>query len=203
VHETLTSDRARGALAERDITTVYRLLTEAGVAQRQIADVTGQPQSEVCEILKGRRVMAYDVLVRIANALDVPRGWMGLGYGGDASPPPSPVEEVDEGMKRRALLAVGSVALLGSPVLGDLLHIPAPTPTPLSSRLGAADVAAIRSLTTELRTVTRSYGGGADVATSVRSGPCRSCRCLPAARSGPSWARRWPTCTPWRLVLRG
>jgi len=70
--------------------------------------------------------MAYDVLVRIANALDVPRGWMGLGYGGDASPPPSPVEEVDEGMKRRALLAAGGVALLGSPVLGDLLHIPAP-----------------------------------------------------------------------------
>jgi transcriptional regulator with XRE-family HTH domain len=181
VHETLTSDRARGALAERDITTVYRLLTAAGVAQRQIADVTGQSQSEVCEILKGRRVMAYDVLVRIANALDVPRGWMGLGYGGDVSPPPSPVEEVDEGMKRRVLLAVGSVALLGSPVLGDLLHIPAPTPTPLSSRLGAADVAAIRSLTTELRTVTRSYGGGADVVTSVAQ---RSLPLMSVAASG-------------------
>jgi hypothetical protein len=32
-HKALTSDRARRALAERDITTVHRLLTEAGVAQ--------------------------------------------------------------------------------------------------------------------------------------------------------------------------
>lgn len=169
VHEVLTSERARRALAERDITTVYRLLTEAGVAQRQIARWTGQSQSEVCEILKGRQVMAYDVLVRIANALDVPRGWMGLGYGEDASSPPSGAEEVDENVKRRALLAKSSVALVGFPVLGELLHIPAPpaTPTPLPTRLGVADVAAIRSLTAELRALTRGYGGGADVVTSV------------------------------------
>jgi transcriptional regulator with XRE-family HTH domain len=180
----MTSDRARRALAERDITTVYRLLTEAGVAQRQIAKWTGQSQSEVCEILRGRQVMAYDVLVRIADALDVPRGWMGLGYGEDASAPPCPVEEVDEDVKRRVLLAVASVALVGSPVLGKLLHIPAPpaTPTPLPARLGAVDVAAIKSLTTKLRTVTRAYGGGAEVVTSVaqRSLPLMS---VPASAS--------------------
>ena len=58
VHEALTSHRARRALAQRDITTVYRLLNDAGVAQRRIAELTGQSQPEVCEILKGRRVMA-------------------------------------------------------------------------------------------------------------------------------------------------
>ena len=107
--------------------------------------------------------------MHIANAFNVPREWMGLAYDEDVSPPPSPAEEVDEDVKRRALLARGSVALLGAPVLGDLLHIPAApaTPTPLPSRLGAADVAAIKSLTAELRTVTRGYGGGADVVTSV------------------------------------
>lgn len=33
----LTTEAARRALAERDITTVYRLLTQAGISQRQIA----------------------------------------------------------------------------------------------------------------------------------------------------------------------
>lgn len=47
-------------------------------SQRQIAQLTGQSQSEVSEILKGRRVMAYVVLVRIAEGLGVPRAWMGL-----------------------------------------------------------------------------------------------------------------------------
>jgi transcriptional regulator with XRE-family HTH domain len=169
VNEALTSASARRALAERDITTVYRILKETGVPQRQIAHLTGQSQSEVCEILRGRQVVSYDVLVRIAEGLDVPRSWMGLAYGEDASPPSPSVEEVDENVKRRALLATASVALLGAPALGNLLHIPAPpaTPTPLPSRLGAADVAAIRSLTTELCTEARAYGGGADVVTAV------------------------------------
>ncbi len=68
------------ALALRDITTVYRLLRAAGVSQRQIADLTGQSQSEVSEIIKGRRVMAYDVLKRIADGLGIPHGHMGLAY---------------------------------------------------------------------------------------------------------------------------
>ena len=49
----LATERARRALAARDVSAVYRLLTESGVSQRQIADLTGQSQSEVSEILKG------------------------------------------------------------------------------------------------------------------------------------------------------
>src|SRR2546427_11611121 len=70
----------RNALAAREISTVYRLLRRTGVSQRQIAAMTGQSQSEVSEILKGRQVMAYDVLARIADGLGVPRGYMGLAY---------------------------------------------------------------------------------------------------------------------------
>ena len=51
----------RQAVAARDISTVYRLLRRVGISQRQIAALTGQSQSEVSEILKGRQVMAYDV----------------------------------------------------------------------------------------------------------------------------------------------
>ena len=69
----------RQALAVRDIGAVYRLLQRFGVAQRRIAALTDQSQSEVSEIIGGRRtVVSYDVLVRICDGLGVPRGWMGL-----------------------------------------------------------------------------------------------------------------------------
>jgi predicted XRE-type DNA-binding protein len=66
-------DEMRAALAGRDINTVYRLLMEADVSQRRIAELVSQSQSEVPEILKGRHVQSYDVLVRIAQGLNVPR----------------------------------------------------------------------------------------------------------------------------------
>ncbi len=68
------------ALAARDVGTVYRLLQRVGVSQRRIAAMTGQSQSEISEILGGRRVSAYDVLVRIAEGLGIPRGRLGLAH---------------------------------------------------------------------------------------------------------------------------
>ncbi|MGH3951534.1 MAG: helix-turn-helix domain-containing protein, partial [Pseudonocardiaceae bacterium] len=70
----------REALAARRISSVYRLVRKTGISQRQIAAMTGQSQSEVSEILKGRQVMAYDVLARISDGLGIPRGYMGLAY---------------------------------------------------------------------------------------------------------------------------
>src|SRR5919198_5937487 len=70
----------RDALATRNISEIYRQLRRHGVSQRQIAASTGQSQSEVSEILKGRQVIAYDVLARIADGLGIPRGYMGLAY---------------------------------------------------------------------------------------------------------------------------
>ncbi|KMS84367.1 hypothetical protein ACZ91_48170, partial [Streptomyces regensis] len=63
----------RDALAVRNVSEVYRQLRKHGVSQRQIAAMTGQSQSEVSEILKGRQVMAYDVLARISTGLGIPR----------------------------------------------------------------------------------------------------------------------------------
>jgi hypothetical protein len=46
-----------------------------------------QVQSEVSEIIRGRRQVAgYDVLVRIADGLGVPRSWMGLTYDESSMP---------------------------------------------------------------------------------------------------------------------
>jgi transcriptional regulator with XRE-family HTH domain len=158
----------RIALVIRDIAGIFRLLQEHKISQRTIAELVGMGQSEVSEILKGRRqAQSYDVFVSICEGLGAPRGSMGLAY--DEETKFSLADEVEEDMKRRALMAAGSIALFGHPVLGKLFHIPVrpPEPTPLPSRLLGSDVTAIRTLTESLRTVARTYGGGADTITAV------------------------------------
>jgi hypothetical protein len=105
--------------------------------------------------------MAHNVLVRIPG-LEVPRASMGLTYddGAESADPAAGKEVLDEDIRRRALLAAASAALLSAPVLGEVLKLPTPplTPTPLPSRLGTSDVAALKELTARLRTVARTPG---------------------------------------------
>jgi hypothetical protein len=68
----------RSALADRDITQLYRLLQRYGHSQQYIAALTGQSQPEVSAIIHGRKVMAYDLLVRISGGLGIPGGYLGL-----------------------------------------------------------------------------------------------------------------------------
>jgi len=164
----------RRVLAERDIAALYQVLRDdAGLTQRTIAELTGMAQSEVSEILAGRQVRAYDVLVRIAEGLGIPRELMGLSYGedsaGDAYPgvEGGPDPEVEEEMRRRALLAATSLAALGRVVtsLGELaeLALPRTGDEPLPSRLGVSHVQAIEAVTERLRATARQYGGQAEV----------------------------------------
>jgi transcriptional regulator with XRE-family HTH domain len=83
VQRCLQRSDMRRALADRDIASVFRILNTHGMSQREIAAMTGQSQSEISEILAGRRVIAYDVLARVSDGLGIPRGYMGLAY--DAS----------------------------------------------------------------------------------------------------------------------
>jgi len=106
----------RKALATRDIAAVYRLMQRYGVAQRRIAALTGQSQSEISEILNGRQVNSYDVLVRIAQGLGVPRGWLGLAYDDTTSP----LVGVGTGEECQRMLAqiievIGAATAVGDP----------------------------------------------------------------------------------------
>jgi transcriptional regulator with XRE-family HTH domain len=151
----------RGILARRDITALYQALKAAGWSHARIASATGQSVSQVSEILSGRQVMAYDLLVRICEGLDIPRGWMGLAYD-DITEEERKPDELDEDVKRRVMFGVASLALFGAPVLGEILELPKPSPasTPLPSRLASSDVRALRGCTQALRAGARSLGGG-------------------------------------------
>ena len=83
VQRCLQRQDMREALAARDIAAVFRILNAHGISQREVAAMTGQSQSEVSEILGGRKVVAYDVHARVAEGLGVPRGHMGLDYDED------------------------------------------------------------------------------------------------------------------------
>jgi transcriptional regulator with XRE-family HTH domain len=73
----------RAILAERDIGSLIVLLQQYGFSQRRLAALMSMSQSEISEIKGGRRVGAYDVLLRVAEGLGVPLVYMGL-----AHPPP-------------------------------------------------------------------------------------------------------------------
>jgi transcriptional regulator with XRE-family HTH domain len=157
----------RAMLAARDIGAVYRALAELGAGQRAIAALTGQSQPEVSEILSGRRVIAYEVLERIAEGLNIPRELMGLSWYGPAgasaypgSVMVQPPEGVTEAMRRRAFLAAAGVAIVGQPVkqLGEVLNLPGPPPPELPSRVSGVHVTKVRGLTQSLLTAARVHG---------------------------------------------
>ncbi|MGH3854707.1 MAG: helix-turn-helix domain-containing protein [Pseudonocardiaceae bacterium] len=166
----------RAALHDRDVGTVYRLLGRQGVSQRQIAKLTGQSQSEVSEIIKGRQVVNILVLERIADGLGVPRAWMGVSF--DEEKPSTPrIEEVDGSVKRRTLRTATSTAALGLEFLGQkfrgqefrdlelmgLEELPTPSDFPLPTRLEMRQVRTVVAVTEQLRGLTRYFGGQADV----------------------------------------
>jgi transcriptional regulator with XRE-family HTH domain len=91
VSPSIWQDRvAQRALAERDVAGLFRILQGHGLSQRQIADLTDQHQSEINDILGGRKVTSVEVLERIADGLAIPRQCLGL----TAAPPPADTEPV-------------------------------------------------------------------------------------------------------------
>jgi transcriptional regulator with XRE-family HTH domain len=158
----------RLALAARDVTVVYRLLQRTGVSQRRIAALTGQSQSEVSEILKGRQVMAYEVLARIADGIGVPRGYVGLAYDEATAQlidraPARPLARDDEREEVRQLLAHAAEVAMGAAVhqLDGWWQPVERMGAPVPERVGLADVRQIEAVTGALRAIDYQHGGGA------------------------------------------
>ncbi|HSV66170.1 MAG TPA: transcriptional regulator [Mycobacteriales bacterium] len=165
----------RAALAERDIMRIYRLLQNIGFSQQRIAALTGQSQPEVSAIIHGRKVMAYDVLARIADGLGVPRGYMGLAYAGESGQQARPVQpagpsapggEPESPFGRRGFLGQAAAITLGAAVVAaDLTGRPATAmaavPTPAPGRVGMSEVEQVVQATATLRGLDHRHGGGA------------------------------------------
>lgn len=158
----------RAALWARDIGTVYRLILEAtGMSQHRLAALVGQAQSEVSEILKGRRVKDIMVLERIADRLGIPRELMSLSAyspdgtycGGEVTVTDRPEEASAEVLRRHAL-ALGGVAAFGAQIqgLGQLAELVGPASVPLPSRIFEIHVVQVRNLTRSFKEAGRAYG---------------------------------------------
>ena len=152
--------QARAVLDARDVAGVYRLLRRLGMSQREISRRTGQSQSEVWEILHDRQVLNVNVLERICDGLEVPRGYMRLAGIADAYPGGRSTvpEEVVEAMRRRVLLAYGltTVGVQSALRLEGLPTLPGPKPVSLPSRVDGIHVAQVRNLTRRLGAATNA-----------------------------------------------
>jgi transcriptional regulator with XRE-family HTH domain len=155
----------RQAAADRDIAGLFRL-RPAGMTQRRLAELVGMSQSEVADILAGRKVKNYDVFVRIAAGLVIPRGMMGLGSGEHVEAPPEPgpaqwAYEESERVKRRKLLELGMTMIVpGAPAVAG------PRPVPYQrlaapSRVGLVDVEIYEATVTRLTMLDSRVGGAA------------------------------------------
>ncbi len=163
------------ALAGHDIGALFRALGQSGWTQREIAKATTMPQSSVSEIVTGRRVIDYRVLVRIADGLGIPRELMnftsgdGGAYPGGTDPTEEISEEVRAAMRRRALLAAAGIAVVGRPLqdISDLTPLPGPAPVPLPSRILGVHVVKVRDLTRRLAEAGCAYGSDPQVSSAA------------------------------------
>jgi transcriptional regulator with XRE-family HTH domain len=175
----------RLVLVALDIGGLYRLLSQGGgLPQREIARRTGQSQSDVSDIARGRRqVENIHLLRRIVGGLEIPPERMGLSwwgpdgrywgpesaYSGQGTVTESP-EGVEDEVLRRHLVALGAVAGFGVliPGVGALADpYPAPVELPLPSRLGMSHVARIEETTEQVLALYRAHGGQADIASTT------------------------------------
>ncbi|MGV9360635.1 helix-turn-helix domain-containing protein [Amycolatopsis sp. NPDC003731] len=89
-------------LATRDIAGVFKVLKAHGWTQRAIGNELGWGNSQVSEIMHGRKVIMIDVFERIAKTFSIPPGKMGLAFTDDspvAQPPAKSPDLVDYALK--------------------------------------------------------------------------------------------------------
>ncbi len=158
----LTDQTAKRVLARRDITAVFRILRDAGVSQRDIARATGQRQSEVSEIISGRRqVQSIALFSQIADGLGVPPGWMGLAYIPGLGPEPAaPDEATTEDEFQSTMLLRAATLLYDKAVVGaaDPIRVKH-APTPVPCRIGSADIEQVVITTGRLGQLAYDHGG--------------------------------------------
>ena len=154
----------RAALRDRDVGQIYAVLRRRGLSQRRLAALTGQAQSEISEILAGRRqVESYDLLGRIADGLGIPRGYMGLAYDDEtAAGLTGTAPGEDESVQRRMFLGYAAAIAAGGLASGIESWKPTAdtSATPVPHHVGVRDIEQIEDVVRALRRLDYSHGGG-------------------------------------------
>ncbi|MFI0937306.1 helix-turn-helix domain-containing protein [Streptomyces sp. NPDC021020] len=126
-------EKARGALAARDLAAVIRHFRQyTGASQTAVGSLVGLAQSDISAIERGvRQVQSVTVLTRIAEGLDIPLSLLGLADTAGSGDPParrnSPVPpltaarvagaELEDDVRRREVMA-GALGLGASLIAG-------------------------------------------------------------------------------------
>lgn len=150
----------RDRLAERDITALFQFLRLHGWSKRAISMATGVSETRVRSISKGEQmVTSYEVLVRIADGLEIDRGLLGLGHT-QGRPTTATARMKDPST---APSFVGSLAALAvGPAPGELVSL-LPNPRPGDAVPGLvteAHVQLVRDVRDQHRRVDAQRGGG-------------------------------------------
>ncbi|GIM94406.1 helix-turn-helix transcriptional regulator [Paractinoplanes toevensis] len=153
------------AVACRDVGNIFRLLNKRHhMTQHRIAELAGLADSEIFSITRGRQVMAYDVLVRIAEGLGIPRGLMGLAYDDEKALNPVPASPLpsleDSASSQRFVATLAGFAVGGAPVIDEWLPIVEEWPGQIPNVVTPAIVATVRDITDRHRRMDSQYGGG-------------------------------------------
>jgi len=155
------------ALADQDFQMIFDYLTRhENLSQHQLAKLLGRSQSQISEIMSGRKVQMYDVLVDFAKRLSIPRGSLGVAFYQDLERERG-VDgggKEDESVERRRLLADGTAAVFGGTLYGidsiAELILPAKYLASTSAHIGIRDVERVRAVTAFSRWLDSHHGGG-------------------------------------------
>src|SRR5262249_25529510 len=116
----------------------------------------------ISEIISGdRQVQSVVLLERIADGLEIPRGWMGLAYADDAEPVPAQQQDSETKDNSAAnLFRHAGTVLCGQPIFGPADPIPVKdAPTPVPRRVGLVDVEQVATTTRHLGQLAGDLGG--------------------------------------------
>jgi tetratricopeptide (TPR) repeat protein len=164
-------------LARHDLAAIFGYLHSRGMSYSAIAQATNLGAGRVSEIAGGRRVVSdYNVLVRIADGLRIPRPYMGLGFDPAVESyrdSPANEENLTSRAARRDL--VGAVASIAVGSIPNDVHrwLPRPAAVEVPAVVTADDVSTLRRIAQVHRQLDAANGGGA---------------CLKSARGYAQWA---------------
>ncbi len=154
-------------LARHDLGAIFRYLHSRGLSYTAIGQAISIGAGRVSEIANGKRIVTeYAVLERIAEGLNIPRHYMGLGFDPSVDQyRAASSAAVVEGLRTRAdrLDLIGALASIAVGSIPADVHrwLPPPAAVQVPAVVTADDISTLRGITQFHRRLDAAAGGGA------------------------------------------